>query len=127
MHFTWKKVTAGLTGAQWYGEAVEPLRVDHAITGPEETFPIGDRKIKCFHTPGHSPGSVVCLVESEGKRVLFGQDIHGPLDPSLLSNKEDYVNSLKFLLSLKIDILCEGHFGVFTDQRKIREYIESFL
>lgn len=116
-----------VTAARWYGEVLEPLKVDHKITSSEEAFLIGNRSIKSFHTPGHSPGSVVYLVESEGKRILFGQDVHGPLDPCLLSNREDYIRSLKFLLSLEIDILCEGHFGIFEGHTNIQAFIKSFL
>jgi glyoxylase-like metal-dependent hydrolase (beta-lactamase superfamily II) len=116
-----------VTAARWYGEVLEPLKVDYTITSFEESFRVGKRKITSFHTPGHSPGSVVYLVESEGKKILFGQDVHGPLDPSLLSNREYYIQSLQFLLSLKIDILCEGHFGVFEGEKNIQSFIKSFL
>ena len=67
------------------------------------------------------------MTESEGKRVLFGQDVHGPLDASLLSNREDYLESLRFLLSLEADILCEGHYGVFRGKEHVADFIESFL
>ena len=116
-----------VTAARWYDRELKPLRVDYAITSLEESFLVGDRTIVSFHTPGHSPGSVVYLVESDDKKILFGQDVHGPLDPSLLSNQKDYRNSLQFLLSLKIDILCEGHFGIFEGQREIQSFIKSFL
>jgi glyoxylase-like metal-dependent hydrolase (beta-lactamase superfamily II) len=116
-----------VTGARWYGAELHPFTVDHKITAPEESFSLGARAIKSIHTPGHSPGSVVYLVESEGKRILFGQDVHGPLDPILLSNREHYLRSLRFLLTLDIDILCEGHFGIFKGRRHIHEYIQSFL
>ena len=33
------------------------------------------------NTPGHMPGSICVMVESEGKKVLFGQDLHGLADP----------------------------------------------
>jgi glyoxylase-like metal-dependent hydrolase (beta-lactamase superfamily II) len=122
-----EKGDSDVTAARWYGEMLEPLKVDYKISSFEESFPVGNKRIKSFHTPGHSPGSVVYLVESEGKRILFGQDVHGPLDLSLLSNREDYIESLKFLLSLKIDILCEGHFGIFKGHRDIQAFIQSFL
>ena len=118
---------SNVTAARWYGKTFEPLKVDCKITSFEESFLVGSKRITSFHTPGHSPGSVVYLVESEGKKILFGQDIHGPLDPSLLSNQEFYIKSLKFLLSLKIDILCEGHFGVFEGEKNIQSFIKSFL
>jgi hypothetical protein len=31
------------------------------------------------------------------------------------------------LLSLKADILCEGHAGVYKGKEKVRNYIESYL
>ncbi len=80
-----------------------------------------------MHTPGHSPGSVVYLVESQGLKVLFGQDVHGPLDETLLSNREDYMRSLNLLLSLEADVLCEGHFGIYEGKEKIKDFIWSFL
>ncbi len=116
-----------VTGARWYGGVLDPFEVDHKITTFETTFIVGTGMVRCYHTPGHSPGSVVYLVESAGKRILFGQDVHGPLDPSLLSNRDDYIRSLRFLLSLEVDVLCEGHFGIFEGERDIQEYIESFL
>jgi glyoxylase-like metal-dependent hydrolase (beta-lactamase superfamily II) len=116
-----------VTGARWYGAEMHPFQVNHKITGQQESFSLGARIVQSIHTPGHSPGSVVYLTESDGLRILFGQDIHGPLDPSLLSNREDYLNSLRFLLTLDIDILCEGHFGIFKGRGEINEYIQSFL
>jgi glyoxylase-like metal-dependent hydrolase (beta-lactamase superfamily II) len=116
-----------VTGARWYGAQMHGFTVDHKITGKEESFPLGARTVKSIHTPGHSPGSVVYFTESGGMRILFGQDVHGPLDPSLLSNREDYRNSLRLLLTLDIDILCEGHFGIFRGRGEIHDYIQSFL
>ncbi|MBP1742060.1 MAG: beta-lactamase domain protein, partial [Deltaproteobacteria bacterium] len=59
--------------------------------------------------------------------VLFGQDVHGPLDASLLSNRDDYRRSLKLLLSLQADVLCEGHYGVIKGKAEVADFIESFL
>jgi len=70
---------------------------------------------------------VIYVTESEGLKVLFGQDVHGPLDPSLLSNRDDYHRSLKTLLSLQADVLCEGHYGVFRGKDEVAGFIESFL
>jgi glyoxylase-like metal-dependent hydrolase (beta-lactamase superfamily II) len=67
------------------------------------------------------------VIESEGKTVLFGQDIHGPLNPSLLSDREDYIRSLDRLLNLEADILCEGHFGVYRGKERVRKFIRSFM
>jgi glyoxylase-like metal-dependent hydrolase (beta-lactamase superfamily II) len=104
-----------------------PLAIDHKIEGQKESFEVGSGEILAYHCPGHSPGSLVYLVELEKKRVLFGQDVHGPLDPTLLSNREDYIRSLEFMLSLNADILCEGHFGVYQGKETIAKFIRSYM
>jgi glyoxylase-like metal-dependent hydrolase (beta-lactamase superfamily II) len=115
-----------VTAASWYGSSIQPLVVDRKLSGAEEDIQLGGRLIKALHTPGHSPGSVVYLTASEGFKVLFAQDVHGPLDPRLLSNKKDYFTSLELLLSLEADILCEGHFGVYKGRRAVERFIRSF-
>jgi len=116
-----------VTAASWYGAKMEMLSIDYKIQGDKEKIPVGDGEVFAYHCPGHSPGSLVYLVELESKRVLFGQDVHGPLDPSLLSNREDYRRSLEFMLGLNADILCEGHFGVFKGTEKVEKFIRSYL
>jgi glyoxylase-like metal-dependent hydrolase (beta-lactamase superfamily II) len=116
-----------VTAARWYGTEMKPFRVDRKLTQPREILNLGDRHVEAIHTPGHSPGSVVYLVESEGLKVLLAQDVHGPLDARILSNREDYLRSLKLLLSLEADILCEGHFGVFRGKDEVANFIHSFL
>jgi glyoxylase-like metal-dependent hydrolase (beta-lactamase superfamily II) len=116
-----------VTAASWYGSSIEPFVVDRKLSGAEEKIDLGGRDISAIHTPGHSPGSVVYLTESEGLKVLFAQDVHGPLDPSLLSDRQDYRQSLKRLLSLGADILCEGHFGIYRGKKDVEAFIRSYL
>jgi glyoxylase-like metal-dependent hydrolase (beta-lactamase superfamily II) len=116
-----------VTAAQWYNSYLEPLPIDHKIQGAQETFKLGTGSITAYHCPGHSPGSMVLVSEVKGKKVLFGQDLHGPLHDDLLSSRKDYLKSLKFLLSLEADILCEGHFGIYKGKKEVREFIQSFL
>jgi glyoxylase-like metal-dependent hydrolase (beta-lactamase superfamily II) len=116
-----------VTGATWYGSSIIPFTVDRRLTGPEEEIVLGERTITAIHTPGHSPGSVVYQTESEGLRVLFAQDVHGPIHPALLSNRENYLRSLELLISLEADILCEGHYGIYKGKKRVKEFIASFL
>ena len=116
-----------VTAATWYGARMKPLKIDHKIQNREETFQIGDGQLVAHHCPGHSPGSVVYLTELDVHLVLFGQDVHGPLDASFLSNRQDYKRSLKFLIGLNADILCEGHFGVYQGQIEVRQFIQTYL
>jgi glyoxylase-like metal-dependent hydrolase (beta-lactamase superfamily II) len=116
-----------VTAAKWYGAFLEPFQVDMKLKGERQDLWVGQKRIEALHVPGHSPGSVVYVTESEGLKVLFGQDVHGPLDASLLSNRDDYRRSLKLLLSLRADVLCEGHYGVFRGKDEVADFIESFL
>lgn len=116
-----------VTAADWYGASLKPFHVDMLLRGDEQEIMLGDRVVRAIHTPGHSPGSVVYLTESEDKRVLFGQDIHGPLHPGFLSDREKYRRSLEAMLALEPDILCEGHYGVFRGKKKCADFIRQFL
>ncbi len=116
-----------VTAAKWYSASIEPVVVDRKLEAMEEIVDLGDRKITAIHIPGHSPGSVAYFMESDGQKVLFGQDVHGPLHPSLKSVRKDYIKSLKKLVSLEIDILCEGHYGIVRGKENIREFVRSFL
>lgn len=116
-----------VTAAKWYGTKIQPFRVDHKVFGGEEEIPLGNRIIRAIHTPGHSPGSLVYLTESEGMRILFAQDVHGPIHPDLKSNEEDYQRSLELIVSLEADILCEGHYGIFRGKKDVAVFIRQFM
>lgn len=114
------------TGAEWYGVSYRPCRIDDKLTKELESRRIGRYEFFFLHIPGHSPGSIVCYLDVKGKRILFGQDIHGPYfipgaDPQLAKQ------SLKKIIELGADILCEGHFGVYMSKEQVRDYLEYYL
>ena len=115
-----------LTAATWYQTHFDPMPVDVKLDLPEETLGIGKEKIVCLHTPGHTPGSLSIYIDKGGKRILFGQDLHGPLLEEFGSNLRDWDRSAKKLLDLNADILCEGHFGVYRTKKEVRNYILSY-
>lgn len=116
-----------VTAASWYGRRLDPLTVDVKFRGEQSSLSIGSGRVTAIHWPGHSPGSVVYTTEIEGELVLFGQDVHGPIHPALLSDEKTYQASLKQLAALDADLLLEGHFGVFRTKQEVREFIESFM
>lgn len=116
-----------VTAASWYDATLTPVQIDRRLTLTREHIVLGDRLIEAIHIPGHSPGSVAYLTESQGLKVLFGQDVHGPLAASLLSNEQHYFQSLELLASLEADILCEGHYGVYMGREEVKRFIRSFL
>ena len=116
-----------VTAASWYGSRLGACVVDRKLSGSEEEIRLGDRIIHAVHIPGHSPGSVAYLTTSEGLKIVFAQDVHGPLHPALLSNAADYQASLKRLIDLDADVLCEGHYGIFNGKQDIVRFIRSFM
>jgi glyoxylase-like metal-dependent hydrolase (beta-lactamase superfamily II) len=116
-----------VTAASWYGARLRPLSIDIKLQGEESTLAIGNGEVTAIHWPGHSPGSVVYTTYIDGQLVLFGQDVHGPINPALLSDEEQYQASLKKLLALEADLLLEGHFGIFRTKKEVREFIQSFM
>jgi glyoxylase-like metal-dependent hydrolase (beta-lactamase superfamily II) len=115
-----------LTAATWYQTTFPPTPVDVKFNLPEEMLTVGDQKVICLHTPGHTPGSICIYLDRDGKRILFGQDLHGPLLSEFGSNLEDYGLSTKKLLELEADILCEGHFGIYRTKKDVKNYIVSY-
>jgi len=115
------------TAAKWYGVNYTPVKVDVIIKSKEEKLNIDGIEFLFIHTPGHTPGSLSIIVEDDGKKILFGQDIHGPFMNEFDSNIEDWKNSMKILLSKEVDILAEGHYGIFKSKNSVKNFIISQL
>ena len=114
------------TAAKWYGVDYTPVKLEKRLKGDTEILKFGPYEFQCIHTPGHTPGSLVVLIEVNNTKILFGQDIHGPIIPGV-SNFEDYQKSLKKILDLNSDILCEGHFGIFQPAERVQRYIKGYI
>lgn len=116
-----------LTAASLYGVKYSPVNVDVVLKGQETGLQVGSRTLFCLHTPGHTPGGISIYGDFNGQRVLFGQDIHGPFHKSWGSNMDAWRSSMQKLLDLKADILCEGHFGIYSPNWAVEEYIKGYL
>jgi hydroxyacylglutathione hydrolase len=95
------------------------FRVDHAI-GDNETFQLGSMKTNAHHLPGHTPDSTLYTFRLDGHTVGFCGDIlfqprpdSGPVLGQLcslwMSNLDHYVESLRRMLKIQIDLLLPGH------------------
>jgi glyoxylase-like metal-dependent hydrolase (beta-lactamase superfamily II) len=115
------------TAANWYETTFPPTRIDERLKENHEILLFGGQELHCLHTPGHTPGSLSIYLDRGGRRILFGQDIHGPFLSSFGSCIDDWKKSMALLLALQADILCEGHFGIFQPKEKVRKYIEKYL
>ncbi|MDD5312530.1 MAG: MBL fold metallo-hydrolase [Dehalococcoidia bacterium] len=114
-------------GAQYYGVDYNPVSVDIKLAGAETDRKLGSHNFRFLHIPGHTPGSMAVLLETGGKKVLFGQDIHGPYHRMWGGEPLKARESLKKLIAARADILCEGHFGVIKPAEAVKGFIRDYL
>ena len=119
--------TGRQVGAESYGVDYQPCSVDIRITEAKHTIRCGNYDLKTLHIPGHTQGSMVVYTDVAGKRVLFGQDIHGPYEMAWGGDPTQAIISLQKLIELRADILCEGHFGIYQPADEVKRYIEDYL
>lgn len=115
------------SAANFYGMDLKPLKVRHLLQGERGVLQGGFSPLHWVHTPGHTPGSISLWAEAGLNRVLFGQDIHGPFYDVFGSDLDAWAASMRALLDLGADILCEGHFGIRRPSSEVRLFIEDYL
>ena len=115
------------SAARWYGLDLTPVTAEHVVHGSEERLDLGGVTAVCVHAPGHTPGSMAVYMDRDGKRYLFGQDIHGPFSPDFRSDREAWRRSMKILLDLEADVLAEGHYGIIHGKEETARFIRRFL
>jgi len=113
--------------AHLYGVDLEPCELDLVVSGEQERLSFPEGELLLLHTPGHTPGSLSAVLDTDGSRVLLGQDIHGPFSHDFGSDLDAWRASMRKLLDLEADILCEGHFGVFQPASEVKSFIEGQL
>jgi len=116
-----------MTAAFMYRVRFDPLQIDVRLTGDKSELALGDLRLAIVATPGHTPGSIAAYVDQGHTRVLFGQDIHGPFHPDFGSDIAAWRQSMARLLALDADILCEGHFGIYSPADAVAAYINGYL
>jgi glyoxylase-like metal-dependent hydrolase (beta-lactamase superfamily II) len=104
----------------------EPVKVTNVITEDNEVLRFGDLEIRCIHIPGHTPGSVAYLLEIGEKKIAFAGDIPGIAINIRDGDLDKYIKSMEKLLSLDIDIMCEGHEVISQPNEKVVRYIKGY-
>jgi len=115
------------TAADWYGVELPGVPVSHPVVGDGEVLRFARGELRLLHTPGHTPGSMVALVDTPEGLVLFGQDVHGPFSEAFGSDRVAWRESMEQLLALEAEVLCEGHYGVMRPAAEVRRFIEEQL
>jgi glyoxylase-like metal-dependent hydrolase (beta-lactamase superfamily II) len=68
---------------------------------------VGGKTFEMWHSPGHSPDSIVCLVRDD--RVLFAADTLMPLPYFVDGSFDDLLASLQGLLGENYESVVQGH------------------
>ncbi len=114
------------SAAYAYGVSLKPCVVDVKLRGSGGEIRVGDKVFEWVHTPGHTPGSISILLSTNGERVLFAQDAHGPFSEEWSSNLSQWADSMRKLLKENFTVLAEGHYGVFSREEGLR-YLRDLL
>ena len=92
---------------------VRPAPLTHTVDDGD-VIDLGDRVLRVFHLPGHSPGSIALLEEATG--LLFSGDViyDGALIDNLYhSQAEVLLESHARLRELSVTTVHAGHYGSF--------------
>lgn len=88
------------------------------------TLELGGKVLQMWHTPGHSPDSIVCLVKDE--RVLFAADTLMPLPHFVDGSYDSFIESLQGLRGGNYENVVQGH-GEVILRGEIEEKIQNDL
>jgi glyoxylase-like metal-dependent hydrolase (beta-lactamase superfamily II) len=109
----------GIDAAKLLHSPFEPFEIDN-ILEDGQIIEIGDGfHVQVFAAPGHTRDMFSYYVPEKG--ILFATEAVGVLDQAnqviteFLVDYDMYMKSLNRLSALEIDILCQGHHFVFTD------------
>ncbi len=106
-------------GTQWVPEL--------KILQDGDLLEVGDYKLTCIETPGHSLGHT-CLYEADKKLLISGDHILGDITPNIQGWSDEqnmlkfYLNSLDKVSLLDVDIVLPGHRRLL---KNFRERIEE--
>lgn len=104
--------TRGRTSMEETREA-SPEMADLRLILPSMTFTdtlnlhFGDKTLKLWSTPGHTPDSIVCLVEED--QVLFGADTVMPVPYFIDGNYDELLASLKHIRQQTYENIIQGY------------------
>jgi glyoxylase-like metal-dependent hydrolase (beta-lactamase superfamily II) len=105
-------------------DGVELVLPDIVFAGHSMTLSLGSKTLQLWHTPGHSPDSIVCYVEED--RVLLAADTLMPLPFFADGSYDDLVRSLRSLRSQPFETIVQGH-GEVILRGEIEEKIAADL
>jgi len=107
-HIRGNKVFKERTGAPVAIHELDMEAVPTSDTKLGDNVTLGDRSFKVIHTPGHRPGAV-CLYDEVSKILLAGDSVCGTRENLIRMDKNIYINSLRTLLELDVELMIMSH------------------
>ena len=96
------------TGAPIFIHELEMEAVPTSDTRLGDNVTLGDRSFKVIHSPGHRPGAV-CLYDEGSKILLTADCVCGEKESLIRMDKNIYIDSLKKLLELDVELMIMSH------------------
>lgn len=92
-----------------------------------DTVDLGDRRFRVLHLPGHSPGGIGLLDETNGEffsaDAIYDDELYDQLPDS---NIDDYLATMRRILDLDVGIVHGGH-GPSFDKARMREIALGYI
>jgi cyclase len=85
---------------------------------------LGNKTVEMWHSPGHSPDSIVCLVKED--RVLFAADTLMPVPVFVDGSYDDFIASLHALRNGGFENVVQGH-GEVVLRGEVEDVIQNDL
>lgn len=112
------------------GDHFDPFALDRSLAGGDEIEVAEDLTVRVYYTPGHTRDCLSYYIP-EKKTLIASEalgipDYTGYVFTDFLVDYDLYVDSMRALRDLEIDVLCFGHGFVYTEQ-DAREHIPKAL
>lgn len=104
-HVSAAKELARLTNSKLYLSAKEEYKIDHIGINDGDMISVGTKQIRIIHTPGHTAGSMTCIIDDKYAfcgDILFVESIGRP---DLRDKAEEFAKDLYDSLHTKLLIL----------------------
>ncbi len=120
----------GLKYSQLIDDAFEAPAVDMELKDGD-MLTIGDTAVQVLATPGHTRDHLSfylpqekILIAPESGGVMIGS---GTIEPEFVADYDSYLASLRRLAELPAEVLCQGHYSVFTGREEVTQFFNRSL
>jgi 2-aminobenzoylacetyl-CoA thioesterase len=117
-------------GKDLIDEPFVPFALDLELDGGSAVI-LGDTTIQVLSTPGHTRDQLSYYIPE--RKILVGTEATGCMDrtgtfiPEFLVDFDLYMDSLRRLAALPIEVLCQGHHYVYVGQDEVNAFFDRSI